>query len=131
MTEILLIISLLAIIVVVFIIINKKPKGVMQTGKLLKSEVVRQGGEKFYVEKVALKDWHDGIHSYYLIYDRLLEGKTILERRWSYDDFCNVSVRLNDCTMLLIRQIDVVALVRSFRPMPIDEFDRLAMSLIM
>ena len=119
-----------AIFVVVIIIVNKKPKRIMQEGKLMKSEMVYKDGEKFYVEKVVCKDWHAGIHSYYLIYDRLVEGQNIVEQRWSYEDFCNVSFRLEDCTYLLIRQVEVVALVRSFRPISIDEFDRIAVPLV-
>lgn len=110
---------------------QKRPKRIMQEGKLLKSEIVCLNGEKLYVEKVICKDWHVGIHSFYLIYDSLVEGQTIVEQRWNYEDFCNVSFRLEDCTNLLIRQVEVVALVRSFRPIPIDEFDRIAMPLIM
>ena len=103
----------------------------MQEGKLLKSEIVRLDGEDFYVEKVGFKDWHVCIHSYYLISDRLAEGHTIVDQRWSYEDFCNVTVRLEDYTYLLIRQVDVIALVRSFRPIPVDEFDRKTQPLIM
>ena len=131
MSGIVFVLLLTAIFVVVIILVDKKPKGIMQEGKLMKSEMVYKDGEKFYVEKVICKDWHAGIHSYYLIYDRLVEGQNIVEQRWSYEDFCNVSFRLEDCTYLLIRQIEVVALVRSFRPIPIDEFDRIAMPLVM
>ena len=131
MSGIVFVLLLTAIFVVVIILVDKKPKGIMQEGKLMKSEMVYKDGEKFYVEKVICKDWHAGIHSYYLIYDRLVEGQNIVEQRWSYEDFCNVSFRLEDCTYLLIRQVEVVALVRSFRPIPIDEFDRIAMPLVM
>lgn len=103
----------------------------MQEGKLLKSEIVFRDGEKFYLEKVIFKDWHVCIHAYYLISDKLTEGHAIVEQRWSYEDFCNITVRLEDFTYVLIRQVDVVALVRSFRPIPIDEFDRIAQPLIM
>ncbi|MBP3712267.1 MAG: hypothetical protein IJ148_08275 [Bacteroidaceae bacterium] len=123
-----------AIFVVVAIIVDKrqkKTKRIMREGKLLKSETVCLDGEKFYVEKVAFKDWHVSIHSYYLISDRLTEGHTIVEQRWNYDDFCNITIRLDDCTFALIRQVEAIALVRSFRPMPIDDFDRIARPLIM
>ena len=103
----------------------------MREGKLLKSEIVFLDGEKFYVEKVAFKDWHVSIHSYYLISDRLTEGHTIVDQRWNYEDFCNITIRLENCTYALIRQVEVIALVRSFRPIPIDEFDRIARPLIM
>jgi hypothetical protein len=66
-----------------------------------------------------------------LISDRLIEGHTIVDQRWNYDDFCNNTIRLEDYTYSLIRQVEVVALVRSFRPIPIDEFDHIAQSLIM
>ena len=36
-----------------------------------------------------------------------------------------------DCTYALNRQVEVIALVRSFRPIPVDEFDRIARPLIM
>ncbi|MBQ9640384.1 MAG: hypothetical protein IJV06_02300 [Bacteroidaceae bacterium] len=134
MSWILWFLSLAAIFVVAAILVNmrqKKPKRIMQEGKLLKSEIVRLDGEDFYVEKVGFKDWHVCIHSYYLISDRLAEGHTIVEQRWSYEDFCNITVRLEDGTYTLIRQVDVIALVRSFRPIPIDDFDRMAQPLIM
>lgn len=131
MSVIFFILLLLAGFVVVAIIIERKSKRVMREGKLLRSEIVCREGERFYVEKVGFKDWHAGIHSYYLISDRLMEGRTILEQRWSYEDFCNVSFRLEDCTCLLVRQVEAVTLVRSFRSIPIDEFDRIAMPLIM
>ena len=121
-------------LVIVAIIVGwrqKKPRRIMQEGKLLKSEIVFRDGEKLYLEKVAFEDWHVCIHAYYLISDKLAEGHTIVDQRWSYEDFCNITVRLEDCTYALIRQVDVVALVRSFRPMPIDEFDRIAQPLIM
>ena len=121
----------LAVFVVVAILIDRKPRRIMQEGDLLESKIVYRDGEKLYVEKVVLKDWHAGIHSYYLISDRLAEGQTIVEQRWSYEDFCNVTIRLEDYTYILIRQVDVVALVRSFRPIPIEEFDRMAIPLIM
>ena len=134
MNGILFILSVLAAFIAVAIIIDKKhqkSKRIMPEGKLLRSEIVCQDGEKFYVEKVAFKDWHVSIHSYYLISDRLSEGHTIVDQRWNYDDFCNITVRLDDCTYALVRQVEVVALVRSFRPIPIDEFDRMARPLIM
>ena len=98
----------------------------MQEGKLLKSEMVSRDGEMFYVEKVAFKDWHISLHNFYLISDRLSDGHTIVEQKWSYEDFCDITVRLEDCTYALNRQVEVIALVRSFRPIPVDEFDRIA-----
>ena len=109
---------------------QKKPKRIIREGKLLKSEMVTIDGEQLYVEKVAFKDWHVCIHSFYLISDKLAEGHTVVEQRWNYDDFCNITVRLEDYTYLLIRQVDVIALVRSFRPILIDEFDNIAQPLI-
>ncbi|MBQ8453954.1 MAG: hypothetical protein IJ537_01235 [Bacteroidaceae bacterium] len=134
MNGLLLALLVAAIFVVVAIIVDKrqkKTKGIMREGKLLKSETVCLDGEKFYVEKVAFKDWHVSIHSYYLISDRLTEGHTIVEQRWNYDDFCNITIRLDNCTFALIRQVEAIALVRSFKPMPIDDFDRIARPLIM
>ena len=55
---------------------------------------------------------------------------TVVEQRWNYDDFCNITVRLEDYTYMLIRQVDIIALVRSFRPIPIDEFEAIAQPLI-
>ena len=109
----------------------KKPRRIMQEGKLLKSEIVCRDGEMFQVEKVAFKDWHVSIHSFYLISDRLCEGHPIVEQRWSYEDFCDITIRLDDCTFTLNRQVEVIALVRSFRPIPVDEFDCIARPLIM
>jgi len=129
----LLLILTLALVGVVAIIAyksQKKPQRIMREGKLLKSETVFIDGEQLYVEKVAFKDWHVCIHSFYLISDKLAEGHTVVEQRWNYDDFCNITVRLEDYTYLLIRQVDVIALVRSFRPIPIDEFDNIAQPLI-
>ena len=134
MSNLLLFLMVSVTLVIVAIIVGrrqKKPRRIMQEGKLLKSEIVFRDGEKLYLEKVAFKDWHVCIHAYYLISDKLAEGHTIVDQRWSYEDFCNITVRLEDCTYALIRQVDVVALVRSFRPMPIDEFDRIAQPLIM
>ena len=128
----LLILTLVLVSVVAIIAYKsqKKPQRIMREGKLLKSEMVSIGGEQFYVEKVAFKDWHVCIHAFYLISDKLAEGHTIVEQRWDYNDFCNITVRLEDYTYLLIRQVDVIALVRSFRPIPIDEFDNIAQPLI-
>lgn len=109
---------------------QKKPKRIIREGKLLKSEMVTIDGEQSYVEKVAFKDWHVCIHSFYLISDRLAEGHTVVEQRWDYNDFCNITIRLEDYTYMLIRQVDVIALVSSFRPIPIDEFDAIAQPLI-
>ena len=109
---------------------QKKPKRIIREGKLLRSEIVLINGEQLYVEKVAFKDWHVSIHSFYLISDKLTEGHTIVEQRWDYNDFCNITIRLEDYTYMLIRQVDVIALVRSFRPIPIDEFDAIAQPLI-
>ena len=131
MSGLILLLSILAAFVVAAVIVGKKQRRVMREGKLLKSETVYQDGEKFYVEKVMFKDWHACIHSYYLISDRLSEGHTVVEQRWDYNDFCNITIRLEDCTYTLIRQVDVIALVRSFSPIPVDEFDRIARPLIM
>lgn len=123
-----------AIAVVVTVIIGKKRKTqhrVMREGKLLKSEMVSLDGELFYVEKVAFKDWHVSLHNFYLISDRLGKGHTIVEQKWSYEDFCDITIRLDDYTYALNRQVEVIALVRSFRPIPVDEFDRIARPLIM
>ena len=109
---------------------QKKPKRIIREGKLLKSEMVLINGEQLYVEKVAFKDWHVCIHSFYLISERLAEGHTVVEQRWNYDDFCNITIRLEDYTYMLIRQVDVIALVRSLSPIPIDEFDAIAQPLI-
>ena len=133
MSGISLFLSVSALLFIAALVVYKrqdKPRRVMREGRLLKSEIVCRDGEKLYVEKVAFKDWHVCIHAYYLISDRLAEGHTIVEQRWSYEDFCNITVRLEDYTYILIRQVDVVALVRSFRPIPVDEFDRMAQPLI-
>ena len=122
------------IAVVVTVIIGKKRKTqhrIMREGKLLKSEMVSLDGELFYVEKVAFKDWHVSLHNFYLISDRLGKGHTIVEQKWSYEDFCDITIRLDDYTYALNRQVEVIALVRSFRPIPVDEFDRIARPLIM
>ena len=110
---------------------QKKPNRIMQEGKLVKSETVCRDGEMFYVEKVAFKDWHVSLHNFYLISDRISEGHTIVEQKWSYEDFCDVTIRLDDCTYALNRQVEVIALVRSFGPMPVEEFDRIARPLIL
>ena len=131
----LLLISLLSAIVIAAAIIvgksQKSPKRIMREGKLVKSEMVNLDGEEFYVEKVAFRDWHVSLHNFYLISDRLSDGHTIVEQKWSYEDFCDVTIRLEDCTYALNRQVEVIALVSSFRPMPVDEFDRIARPLIM
>lgn len=134
MSGILLFLSVIAIFVLAAIFTGKrqkKPRRIMREGKLLRSEIVCLEGESFYVEKVAFKDWHVSIHSYYLISDRLAEGHAIVEQRWSYEDFCNITIRLDTFTYTLIRQVDKIALVRSFRSIPVDEFDRIAQPLIM
>ena len=128
------ILLLFAIFAVVAAVAGRRkvgPRRIMQEGTLMKSEIVCRDGERFYVEKVGFKDWHVCIHSYYLISERLPEGHAIVDQRWSYDDFCDITVRLDDSIYTLVRQVDVVALVRSFRPIPIDEFDRIARPLIM
>ena len=134
MCRLLLVLLIMATIVAIAIIVGKRqhrPKRIMQEGKLLKSEIVSRGGEMFYVEKVAFKDWHESLHHFYLISDRLSDGHPIVEQKWSYEDFCDVTVRLDDCTYALNRQVEVIALVRSFRPITVDEFDRIARPLIM
>lgn len=129
-----LVILTLALVGIVAIIAYRKqnnPPRIMREGKLLKSEMVSINGEQLYVEKVRFKDWHVSIHSFYVISDKLAEDHTIVEQRWNYDDFCNITVRLEDYTYMLIRQVDAIALVRSFRPIPIDEFDSIAQPLIL
>ena len=129
-----LLILLASVIVSIVAFTYKKqnnPQRIMREGKLLKSEMVSIDGEQLYVEKVRFKDWHVSIHSFYVISDELAEGHTVVEQRWNYDDFCNITVRLEDYTYMLIRQVDAVALVRSFRPIPIDEFDSIAQPLIL
>ncbi len=123
-----------AVLAAAAIIVGRKrtgPRRIMREGKLIKSETVTRDGERFYVEKVAFKDWHVSLHSFYLISDRLCEGHTIVEQKWSYEDFCDVTIRLEDCTYALNRQVEVIALVRSFNPIPVDEFDRIARPLIL
>lgn len=103
----------------------------MPEGKLLQRKLVNRDGEIFYVEKVVFKDWHESLHSFYLISDRLNKGRTIVEQKWSYEDFCDFTIRLDDCTYVLNRQVECIAYVCSFRSIPVDEFDRIARPLIM
>ena len=134
MSWLLLLLVVSAIVAAAAIIVfgkQKKPNRIMQEGKLVKSETVCRDGEMFYVEKVAFKDWHISLHIFYLISDRISEGHSIVEQKWSYEDFCDVTIRLDDCTYALNRQVEVIALVRSFRPMPVEEFDRIAWPLIL
>ncbi|MBQ6985253.1 MAG: hypothetical protein IJQ20_10075 [Paludibacteraceae bacterium] len=121
---------LVAVVAILVYRRQKKPQRIMREGRLVKSETVSIGGEQLYVEKVAFQDWHVCIHSFYLISDKLANGHTVVEQRWNYDDFCNITVRLEDYTYMLLRQVDAIALVRSFRPIPIDEFDNIAQPLI-
>ena len=122
--------ALVGILAIIAYKSQKKPQRIMREGRLVKSETVSIGGEQLYVEKVAFQDWHVCIHSFYLISDKLANGHTVVEQRWNYDDFCNITVRLEDYTYMLLRQVDAIALVRSFRPIPIDEFDNIAQPLI-
>lgn len=134
MSRLLLFLMVSTIVVVVAIIVyrkQQKPRRIIREGKLLESRIVYLDGEKFYVEKVVFKDWHVSIHSFYLISDRIGEGHAIIDQRWSYEDFCDITVRLDDYTYALNRQVEAIALVRSFRSMPIDEFDRIAQPLIL
>lgn len=110
---------------------GKKPPRVMREGKIVRQETICRNGEVFYVEKVAFGDWHASLHAFYLISDRLSEGRTVVEQRWSYEDFCDVTIRLEDCTYALNRQVEAIAFVRSSRPIPVEEFDRIARPLIM
>ena len=71
--------------------------------------MVSWGGEMFYVEKVAFKDWHASLHHFYLISDRLSDGHPIVEQKWSYEDFCDVTIRLDGCTYVLNRQVEAIA----------------------
>jgi hypothetical protein len=134
MSGILIFLIILAVCIAMAMMAGRKqklPRRIMREGKLVKREIVYRDGEMLYVEKIGFKDWHICIHSYYLISDKLTEGQTIVDQRWSYEDFCNITVRLNDYTYTLIRQVEFIVLVRSFRPIPIDEFDRISMPLIM
>ena len=102
MSWLLLVLLVLAVGVMTAVIIGSKqtkPRRIMREGKLLQSEMVSRDGEMFYVEKVAFKDWHDSLHSFYLISDRLCEGHTIVEQKWSYEDFCDVTIRLEGYTL--------------------------------
>jgi len=110
---------------------SSKHKRVMPEGKLLLSKTVSVDGEEFYVEKVAFKDWHESLHSFYLISDRLGEGRTVVDQKWSYEDFCDITIGLEDYTYALNRQVECIAYVRSFRAIPVDEFDRMARPLIL
>ena len=123
----------LGVIIIAAVLNNRqrKPKRIMHEGKLLRSEVIDRNGEPYYVEKVAFKDWHVSLHSFYLISDRLCDGRHIVEQSWDYNDFCNITIRLDDCTYALVRQVECIAFARSFRSMPIDEFDNVARPLIM
>ena len=134
MSSLLLALLVLVIVVAITIIVGKrqnKSQRIMREGKLLRSEMVSRDGEMFYVEKVAFKDWHASLHNFYLISDRLSDGHPIVEQKWSYEDFCDVTIRLDDCTYALNRQVEIIALVRSFRPIPVEEFDRIARPLIL
>ena len=66
MTVLLLLLSALALFIVAILVYKKqkKPKRIMQEGRLVKSETVYVGGEQLYVEKVAFKDWHVCIHAF-------------------------------------------------------------------
>lgn len=102
----------------------------MKEGKLLRSELIEVNGEPFYVEKVGFKDWHISLHNFYLISDRLCDGHTIVDQKWDYNDFCNITVCLEDYTYVLLRQVECISLVRSYRAIPADEFDDVARPLI-
>ena len=80
MSGIILFLLALAVFIVVAILIDRKPRRIMQEGDLLENKIVYRDREKLYVEKVVFKDWHVSIHSYYLISDRLAEGQTIVEQ---------------------------------------------------
>lgn len=128
------VLSISAIVIAAAIFFLRKrsrPERIIREGKLLKSEMISLDGEMFYVEKVAFKDWHVSLHHFYLVSDRLSEGHNIVEQKWSYEDFCDVTIRLEDYTYALNRQVEVIAFVRSFRPIPVEEFDRIARPLIM
>ena len=76
----LLVLSVSAILVAATLIVKRKqsrPKRIMRERKLLKSEMISLDGEMFYVEKVAFKDWHESLHSFYLISDGLSEGRIV------------------------------------------------------
>jgi len=101
----------------------------MHEGKLLYSELI-SNGETLYVERVGFKDWHVSLHNFYLISDRLCTGVSIIEQKWNYEDFCDIIIRLEDHTFLLTRQVEEIVLVRSYRPIPIEEFERIARPLL-
>ena len=55
-----------AVLAAAAIIVGRKrtgPRRIMREGRLIKSETVTRDGERFYVEKVAFKDWHVSIPS--------------------------------------------------------------------
>ena len=110
---------LVAVVAIMVYSRQKKPQRIMHEGRLVKSETLSIGGELFYVEKVAFKDWHVCIHAFYLISDKLAEGHTVVEQRWNYDDFCNITVRLEDYTYMLIRQVDALPLSAVSDPSPL------------
>lgn len=104
----------------IFWLMLRKPKRWLSRGKLIQ----QRWQADVYVEEVQFDDYHQALHHYFKLVDDVRAKGTVLEVKYSYLDWTYTVFRFADFTALLVRRVDRVRLIKSNRPMVIDEFEQ-------
>ena len=74
---------------------------------------------------MSFADYQAAIHGYFVLANAL-EGRGVLrDSRYDFFDFYSVVLCFDDGTLRLLRLVDKVRVVKSDKPINIDEFERL------
>ena len=89
------------------------------------AKIINHQGHKLYIEQVSFADYQAAIHGYFVL-TSALEGRDVLrDSRYDFFDFYSVVLCFDDDTLRLLRLVDKVRVVKSDKPINIDEFERL------
>ncbi|TDO01449.1 hypothetical protein DET65_3557 [Sunxiuqinia elliptica] len=117
-----LIFSILGILILLLYISKKKSRWI-KYGQYRGSRHITINGHQYYLEKVKFKDYQDAIHHYFKIVADISAYADALEVRYDYYDWSNTIFRFEHTTIKLIRCIDKVLLIKSKKPISIEDLE--------
>ena len=93
-------------------------------GKFVAKKNIQCEQYRYYIEEVAFDDYQAAIHGYFNLVPEIQKIGKAEETHYDFFDFYSVAIRFEHCSVRLLRLVDKVRLIKSDRPIPLDEFEQ-------
>ncbi len=106
-----------------FLFILKREKRWIKYGKSIRNKHLTFNGNKYYLEEAGFQDYKESLHYYFRIVADIAASAEVREVKYDYYDWSTTVFRFENTTIKILRCIDKVHLIKSDKPVSIEELE--------